>query len=537
MEKRVDDFAGINEGGDIPEHRIQYFRRVGSEDYEKLVFWDRNGRVDRLFGSGNGDNPISQTTVQNVISAVATMRRLADEQKKKQRITMEEIFKFKLRRTNNDDEPTPIAAKFLDLLHSDPHPAQTIDYDQLMAGLQRAVEKKTVLAKKDKTGKLTIYNYIANTWGFFECLARGLVIDEEKRTVVATPFPKFFNYGEMSNSFPTGPFQAAEKMDGSLGVTFWYEGDWHVATRGSFQSRQAEWATQWFRSNVAPKLPPRYQGSTILVEIIYPENKIVIGYDFSALVLLGAYHENGQEYTRAELKELAATVQIRLAELYQFGSVEDVLQSAMRLPANKEGWVLRFPSGYRMKVKGDEYCNLHRSISSITPLNIWAMMKENQSMKDFADSIPEEFAGDLKKIVQTLDDRLEECLEIVKTTMEATQHLSPKDLGPLNPKSKKNKKGKGSSIVVETILVPSSNQGEEDIVIPAWTLNYLFQSRRKEFQENDMLEWIRNPPLGNLNARRLREKIFDLFRPANNSLDGYSPAGVANRFVDIDEGS
>ncbi|CAJ1953608.1 unnamed protein product [Cylindrotheca closterium] len=79
LEKCVDDYSGINEGGDIPEHRIQYFRLAGSKDYEKLIFWDRNGRVDRLFGSGNPDDPISPMTVQNVAKAIATMKSIAEE--------------------------------------------------------------------------------------------------------------------------------------------------------------------------------------------------------------------------------------------------------------------------------------------------------------------------------------------------------------------------------------------------------------------------------------------------------------------------
>lgn len=79
MEKCVDDFAGIDEGGDIPEHRIQYFRLKGTKNYDQLLFWDRLGRVDRLFGSGNQEDPVSPITVSNVSKAVATMKSIAEE--------------------------------------------------------------------------------------------------------------------------------------------------------------------------------------------------------------------------------------------------------------------------------------------------------------------------------------------------------------------------------------------------------------------------------------------------------------------------
>jgi endonuclease/exonuclease/phosphatase family metal-dependent hydrolase len=79
MEKYVADFAGIDEGGDIPEHRIQYFRLKGTKNYEKLIFWDRVARVDRLFGSGNHADLLSPATVTNAVKAVATMKRIAEE--------------------------------------------------------------------------------------------------------------------------------------------------------------------------------------------------------------------------------------------------------------------------------------------------------------------------------------------------------------------------------------------------------------------------------------------------------------------------
>lgn len=448
---------------------------------------------------------------------------------------MEKVYKYELRR---NAEPSPAATKFMDLLYSDPHPARTMDYDDLIAGLKRAVQKKTVLAKKDKSGKLTIYNYIANTWGFFECLARGLVIDEENRRIVATPFPKFFNYGEMTRVFPSGPFQAAEKMDGSLGIAFCHEGTWQVATRGSFHSAQSEWATQWFQSNVSSKMISLQQhtSSTILVEIIYPENQIVIGYDFSALVLLGAYHANGHEYSRSELEALATLAEIRLAKLYQFDSVQDVVQSATSLTGDKEGWVLRFPSGYRMKIKGDQYCNLHRSISMCTPLHIWNMMKSNnEDMSKFVESMPEEFAADMGKILQTLEERMEECLEILEAAIQAASHLSPKELALLFPNSNKKslkKSNKHDGALVDIGIPPLKAEDETVVIIPAWTLPFLFQSnKKKDFQNGAMITLIRDPR-GSTQIQKLREKVFDLFRPMNNSLSGYSPTGVANRFVE-----
>jgi RNA ligase len=52
------------------------------------------------------------------------------------------------------------------------------------------------------------------------------------------------------------------------------------------------------------------------------------------------------------------------------------------LPMQEEGWVIRFQNGFRIKVKGDEYCKMARILNSINPLAIWEVMKENKVMSD-----------------------------------------------------------------------------------------------------------------------------------------------------------
>jgi endonuclease/exonuclease/phosphatase family metal-dependent hydrolase len=78
MEKCLADFHSIDEGGDIPEHRIKYFR-MESIPLEEGIFWDRIGRVDRLFGSGDIDAQLSSETLENAAAAIVNMKRLAEE--------------------------------------------------------------------------------------------------------------------------------------------------------------------------------------------------------------------------------------------------------------------------------------------------------------------------------------------------------------------------------------------------------------------------------------------------------------------------
>src|SRR5690606_11460751 len=78
-----------------------------------------------------------------------------------------------------------------------------------------------------------------------------------------------------------------EKLDGSLGIIYPHNGSLAVATRGSFASRQAVWASHFVYNHMPNFSQP--EGITTLVEIIYPENRIVVDYKGeSQLVLLGA---------------------------------------------------------------------------------------------------------------------------------------------------------------------------------------------------------------------------------------------------------
>ena len=76
------------------------------------------------------------------------------------------------------------------------------------------------------TYDLTIWNYSQKVqyeklWDDITMQCRGLVTNS-KGQIVARPFKKFFNLEEM-DSPPSGEFKVYEKMDGSLGILFYYE--------------------------------------------------------------------------------------------------------------------------------------------------------------------------------------------------------------------------------------------------------------------------------------------------------------------------
>src|SRR5579884_3064657 len=111
------------------------------------------------------------------------------------------------------------------------HPARVMSYDELRAGLLEAERACNVVAAREEG--LEVYTYtngcrFENRWDLFSLLARGLVLDPQAGRVVATPFPKFFNYGELIPTLPDEPFEVTEKIDGSLGTLFHHKGRWRI---------------------------------------------------------------------------------------------------------------------------------------------------------------------------------------------------------------------------------------------------------------------------------------------------------------------
>jgi RNA ligase len=263
---------------------------------------------------------------------------------------------------------------------------------------------------------LTIWNYSPKVqyerlWDDITLQCRGLVTNS-KGDVVARPFKKFFNYDEHTpEEIPNEYFEVYEKMDGSLGILFNYNNEWIIATRGSFTSSQSIKGKELLEKYNYNRLHPDY---TYLFEIIYKENRIVCDYDFEDIVLLGMIHtksgdeiniHNNQEDIR--FKNMISNIGFRVVMLYKtWGESYDLLQE--EIPKDKEGYVIRFKNGFRMKIKGDEYKRLHRILTNVSNRDIWEYLKENKPFDDILDKVPDEFYNWVKETARDLKIKFED---------------------------------------------------------------------------------------------------------------------------------
>ncbi len=274
-------------------------------------------------------------------------------------------------------------------------------------------------------GQSLIFNYtekctFEGTWNEVERISRGLIIHWPSLQVLARPFEKFFNLGEMPESqqenLPPGEIEATEKMDGSLGITYFNPVNRKVmvSTRGSFISSQSQWATEYLQSKFGDRLNNLCQDLTLLFEIIYPENRIVLDYKgYSGLCLIGARRiSSGYDYPYAGLQGLAADFGFDLVKQTLCDGLEGLMpfvQSARGV----EGWVVRFNNGLRVKIKTEEYIKLHRTIVGLTPARIRdALLIDAQAWEALMLSLPEEFYKQAMDIANAINT------EVAKRTIE-----------------------------------------------------------------------------------------------------------------------
>lgn len=247
---------------------------------------------------------------------------------------------------------------------------------------------------------LRIYNYTHRTqyeqrWDEVTLHCRGLVIDREREEVIANCLKKHFNLEEhLQHGWPI-PDElpiVTEKYDGWYGSLYWLNDEPWIATRGSFMSPGAQWATKWLRVSMAFMTAAEWQvlknpAVTHIFEIIAPVTRIVVEYSFEGLVHLATIDRE----TDKDRLPLIGLQHIRQAKQID----ADDYRTLTRQPyANSEGFVCLFPdAGVRIKMKFAEYVERHRLYTGLSVHTLWKMLYDGQGLEDIGQGLPDELYG------------------------------------------------------------------------------------------------------------------------------------------------
>ncbi|QDH49134.1 RNA ligase [Pantoea phage Phynn] len=214
--------------------------------------------------------------------------------------------------------------------------------------------------------------------GALEC--RGIMFemkDGKPVSLLCRPMEKFFNYSELVawQKLDKNPIQLGDsvldvmiKEDGSLISTFLDAGYLGVKSKASVKSDQAMQAYALIAQD--PALSARLtelakDGYTANMEFVSPNNRIVIGYEKPALVILNVRNNETGEYV--DYKDLFADPVLRgyLVEKarIEIDDLDQFVKESYR-QTGFEGYVIRTDKGF-VKIKTDWYVALHRTKDSI----------------------------------------------------------------------------------------------------------------------------------------------------------------------------
>lgn len=280
-------------------------------------------------------------------------------------------------------------------------------YDMLSAH----VDAGNVSVNEHPAGGLFIYNYTPKVqygrlWDEVTTATRGLILDGDG-TIVARPFPKFFNWGELDEDKQSELYGRAAggetvhvetKFDGSLGILYPHPvtREPQIATRGSFTSEQAQWANEWIAEHHPRGSWPYQNGITFLGEIIYPDNRIVVDYGgWRGIVHLATINNaTGRNVKLGVYTHMPHGIFAPKPDPVDFSATE-ILEGAVdgtMQGEEAEGYVLRWAlDDYRVKVKFEDYVRLHRLVTGTTARTIWEALVAGQDVDEILYHVPEEF--------------------------------------------------------------------------------------------------------------------------------------------------
>jgi RNA ligase len=273
----------------------------------------------------------------------------------------------------------------------------------------------------------------ADKWLGIELVSRGLIIEKGTGKLISFPFIKFFNYSELSADFDIKNDDILSidyKEDGSLGICFFYNDNWHVVTHGSMDSEQGKKATEILRNKNTELLDKNF---TYMVEIIYPENRVVTDYgDMQDLIFLG-------KQSLSLETDISVTVERGIfAEKSHTGFNDKFLSTPSAVSGildfcknntdyNFEGFVVTLKNGRKIKFKTDAYLAVHKVRFSINKEHVKnLMLSGSQLLLEFKEALPNEFFKEVDVIVDSINEYVIANLKVVNNTLKCIKEsVSP----------------------------------------------------------------------------------------------------------------
>ena len=142
-------------------------------------------------------------------------------------------------------------------------------------------------------------------------------------------------------------------------------------------------------------------------------NKIVVDYSGRQELILLTVRDN-------ETDEEYLPVSIGFPTVEKIDMSLEQLMVEKKRPdfVNKEGFVLLFTNGFRVKIKYEEYFRLHKIMTGINPKFVWEFMKEGKEIP--LEGVPDEF---FQYVTNIKNELLEQFVKVNQSAWDAFEHI------------------------------------------------------------------------------------------------------------------
>jgi RNA ligase len=323
------------------------------------------------------------------------------------------------------------------------------DYIDVTA-LRQAVADGWVIQRNHPDLPLFLYSYSRATvreqhWDDVTTRCRGLIVHTDGE-VVARPFEKFFNFEDgsrpetMRANLPKTDPVVTDKLDGSLGILYRYGTYVGIASKGSFTSDHAKWATHFYTENHPfAEWPQNY---TPVFEMICEDvQKHVVRYapeDQGLHLLALINNETGEEINRFDLRLWAFSNRVPLATHYSSHTLESAAKETLQTDSKSgrvfyEGYVLSWDrpgqTPLRVKLKTVPFLRLQRLLHHTRPKHVLQALRDPAFRPQLNDWLAEQEAPQFTEFVQKWKDKLETAYREIETMSCAMYDATVAELG------------------------------------------------------------------------------------------------------------
>jgi hypothetical protein len=253
-------------------------------------------------------------------------------------------------------------------------------------------------------------------WNTNNLFYRSLIVDKESQ-ILSSGFPKFFNYGEKPDCYPSfekfNDWRYEEKIDGSLLIADYVNETFSMRTRGTVSYITQKNAKDFeYLPDKYPKVIEflkQNQHLSLLFEIVTPNNIIVVRSQQIEFYFIGAINKNSMVVvTPQDLTDIWRKIgPIPFPQTYNFLDTNNLTKIADTIKhwKGKEGIVVSYNNGQnRVKLKSDWYNWIHRIKSQLNSENNLIEYYIDAGMptyEDFYEKIETEFDYELAQMLDT----------------------------------------------------------------------------------------------------------------------------------------